>query len=137
MLDSSFWSLKFGDILTICAVGFSPLVAVGLQKWFEQIGSTHRQRLWIFKTLMTTRTAPLDTHVTDEAYRPQYHGNVQVELDFIRSGFVQILQGNRQFPVQLFPGNPEGAAKFEKLIDGTHPLRVELKRSKDGDSLGS
>jgi hypothetical protein len=157
MLDPSFWSLKFGDILTICAIGFSPLVAVGLQKWFERIGSTHGQRLWIFKTLMTTRTAPLDlnhvqalnmivlefrgkrygrlrrqweiylkhlstpapaddawnkkrnellanllvemgkqlgfkfdtTHVTDEAYRPQYHGNVQIELDQIRGFFLQ------------------------------------------------
>src|ERR1700751_4348065 len=60
MPDPAFWSLKFGDILTICAIGLSPLVAVWLQKWFERIGSTHGQRLWIFKTLMTTRTAPLD-----------------------------------------------------------------------------
>jgi hypothetical protein len=59
MLDSSFWCLKFGDILTICAIGSSPLVAVGLQKWFERIGSTQGQRLWIFKTLMTPRTAPI------------------------------------------------------------------------------
>jgi hypothetical protein len=59
---------------------------------------------------------------------------VQLELDLIWAGFVKILQGKCQFPVQLFPGNPEGAAKFEKLIDGTQPLRVELKRPKEGDS---
>jgi hypothetical protein len=198
MEPSSFWSLKLGDILTILAVGLSPLIAVLLQKWFEQRGATHNQRLWIFKTLMATRTAPLDlnhvnalnmiplefrdkrykdllrqweiylrhlgmspadqawnerrntllanllvemgkqlgfkfdtTHVTSEVYRPQYHGNVQVELDLIRAGVLQIIQGDRKFPVQLFPGNPEGAEKFEKLIDGTQPLRVELKRSKE------
>jgi hypothetical protein len=60
MSDTSFWSLKLGDILTVLALGLSPLVAVLLQKWFESRGATLNQRRWIFKTLMTTRTAPLD-----------------------------------------------------------------------------
>jgi hypothetical protein len=60
MQEASFWSFKFGDLLMIAAVGFSPLVAVALQKWFERVGSTNRQRHWIFQTLMSTRSAPLD-----------------------------------------------------------------------------
>src|SRR5271165_5569531 len=64
MQDTSFWSLRFGDLLTILAVGLSPLVAVLLQKWFEKVGSTHQQRLWIFRTLMSLRSAPLEpSHV--------------------------------------------------------------------------
>src|ERR1700719_4313299 len=60
MQETSFWSLKFGDLLMISAVGLSPIVAVFLQKWFEKVGSTNRQRHWIFRTLMVTRLAPLD-----------------------------------------------------------------------------
>jgi hypothetical protein len=64
MQDTSFWSLKFGDVLMILAVGLSPLIAVLLQKWFEKVGSTHKQRLWIFRTLMSLRSAPLEpSHV--------------------------------------------------------------------------
>ena len=59
-MSDTFWTLKLGDILTILAVGLSPLIAVLLQKWFESKGATLNQRRWIFKTLMTTRTAPLD-----------------------------------------------------------------------------
>jgi hypothetical protein len=64
MQDTSFWSLKLGDLLMISAVGLSPLIAVLLQKWFEKVGSTHQQRLWIFRTLMSLRSAPLEpSHV--------------------------------------------------------------------------
>jgi hypothetical protein len=71
-------------------------------------------------------------HVTDEAYRPQYYGNVQLELDEIRAGFLQIIRKDQGFPVLLFPGNPQAAEKFEnKLVDvlnGTQPIKVALKR---------
>jgi hypothetical protein len=60
MQDTSFWSLKLGDLLMISAVGLSPLIAVLLQKWFEKVGSTHQQRLWIFRTIMSLRSAPLE-----------------------------------------------------------------------------
>lgn len=205
MPDTSFWSLKFGDILMILAVGLSPLVAVLIQKWFESRGATLSQRRWIFKTLMTTRTAPLDlnhvqalnmialefrdrkyetlrrkwelylrhlnitsvdqrwfevrndlladllvemgrvlgykfdtAHVTNEAYRPRYHGNVQSELDEIRQRVLEILRSTKAFPVALFPGNPDAALKFQEsiveVLKGHQSLSVELKRPTTGPS---
>ena len=72
-------------------------------------------------------------HVTNEAYRPQYHGNVQSELEEIRRLLLEILRLDRTLPIALCPGNPDGALKFQESISevlkGNRSLSVELKRS--------
>jgi hypothetical protein len=71
-------------------------------------------------------------HVTDEAYRPRYHGNVQSELDEIRQRLLEILRSNKALPIALFPGNPDTALKFQEslseVLKGHQSLSVELKR---------
>jgi hypothetical protein len=70
-------------------------------------------------------------HVTNQAYRPRYHGNVQSELDEIRMGLLEVLRSNKKFPIALYPGNPEAASKFQESISevlkGNQSISVELK----------
>jgi hypothetical protein len=53
------WKLQFSDIAIICATLLGPVLAIQVQKYLERLHNQQQRRVWIFKTLMNTRAAPV------------------------------------------------------------------------------
>jgi uncharacterized protein DUF6680 len=48
--------MKMNEILMLFAVLLSPLVAVQVQRWLERFREKRNAKMWVFQTLMATRT---------------------------------------------------------------------------------
>jgi hypothetical protein len=53
------WTFHIGEICVVIATFFGPIAAVQAQKWIERTREQRQRQVWIFRTLMTTRAAPL------------------------------------------------------------------------------
>ena len=60
-----FWDFRVGDLVLILAVVAAPLLALQAQWWLQLLREKRNRKLWIFKTLMSTRGARISPeHVT-------------------------------------------------------------------------
>lgn len=53
------WTFRIGEICIVIATFLGPVAAVQAQKWIERARDYRQRQIWIFRTLMTTRAAPL------------------------------------------------------------------------------
>lgn len=53
------WTIKFSDVAIVTATLLGPVLAVQAQKFLERRREIRQRRVWIFQTLMRTRTAML------------------------------------------------------------------------------
>jgi hypothetical protein len=61
MAGDAFWGLRWLDVATILAIVLGPVLAVGVDRLQQRWTEGKRRRLEIFRTLMRTRRARLDS----------------------------------------------------------------------------
>lgn len=109
--------MTFSDLALIIAVLIAPILAVQVQKWIERILEAKNRRLWVFKTLMSTRATTLSPlHV--EALNMidiEFCGNSRKDKSVIEA-WKLYLDHLVNYPKEQDTRIPEWANKREELL---------------------
>lgn len=129
------FTIKITDIIMILVIVIGPLIAVQITEYLRKLKDVHDRKVYIFRTLMSTRSAPLlGVHIESlNLVELEFHSNKKQERRVVDAWRLYLTHlADHRYPKETW-----SSRKDELLIELLYEMSLALGYSYDKSQIKS